>query len=165
MKLAASYGGRRSSGGALFCLHFPLELPSVPDKFSCRCEFSKPKTHHVFNNEDRHVFSPVVYADCEAYHFRSDDRSSRPRLHNGLLAGFQCPNLRKQLRISKWAFLQGAGHEKISYARRLCCRRRTINMPEGFFRFLVFTPNAGFPHGVLGCLSPMGARPSPPPCG
>ena len=34
-----------------------------------------------------------------------------------------------------------------------------------FLAFLVFTPSAGFPHGVTGRGRPIGERPSPPPCG
>lgn len=44
-------------------------------------------------------------------------------------------------------------------------RARTINFCDAFRLFLVFTPKAGFPQGVTGFLRPIGARPSPPPCG
>ncbi|EPJ16537.1 hypothetical protein CP02DC21_1980, partial [Chlamydia psittaci 02DC21] len=34
-----------------------------------------------------------------------------------------------------------------------------------FLVFLVLTPGAFLPHGVIGLLRPIGWRPSPPPCG
>src|SRR5688572_9034343 len=44
-------------------------------------------------------------------------------------------------------------------------RRFTMSFHEVFFRSLVFTPSAGLPHFVFGCLRPIGCLPSPPPCG
>ena len=41
----------------------------------------------------------------------------------------------------------------------------TIILLEDLFFFLVFSPRAGLPQGVIGPERPIGARPSPPPCG
>ena len=56
------------------------------------------------------------------------------------------------------ALLHGTGHNYRFLLSRamntsVCIRRR------------VFGPSAGLPHGVFGCVIPMPARPSPPPCG
>ena len=44
-------------------------------------------------------------------------------------------------------------------------RRRIIKLPLYFFALRVRSPRAGRPHGDTGCDRPIGARPSPPPCG
>ena len=53
----------------------------------------------------------------------------------------------------------------ISFRDYLPFLRRTINLPLAFLLFLVLTPNARLPHGVLGASRPTGHLPSPPPCG
>src|SRR5690606_8155904 len=44
-------------------------------------------------------------------------------------------------------------------------RRRMMYLSEGLFFFRVLKPRVGLPHGVIGDFRPMGAFPSPPPCG
>src|SRR5690554_1037901 len=48
---------------------------------------------------------------------------------------------------------------------RYFLRRRTIYLSVSLFFFLVLYPSVGLPHGDIGDLRPIGARPSPPPCG
>src|SRR5438552_13993825 len=47
---------------------------------------------------------------------------------------------------------------------RYLVRRRTISRLDGLFGLRVRLPIAGLPQGVCGC-PPIGALPSPPPCG
>jgi len=40
-----------------------------------------------------------------------------------------------------------------------------MNLFDAFFLSRVFNPKAGLPQGVTGVFLPIGAFPSPPPCG
>src|SRR5699024_12342289 len=44
-------------------------------------------------------------------------------------------------------------------------RSRTMYLLGGLLRLRVLYPSVGLPHGETGDLSPIGDRPSPPPCG
>src|SRR5690554_4994804 len=48
---------------------------------------------------------------------------------------------------------------------RYFLRRRTINLSDLLFFLRVLYPRVGLPQGVIGDLRPIGALPSPPPCG
>src|SRR5690606_21360751 len=48
---------------------------------------------------------------------------------------------------------------------RYFLRRWTINLSDGLFFLRVLYPRVGLPHGVFGVGRPIGALPSPPPCG
>lgn len=156
----------------------------MPREFCRWRKFSQFVSDHVFPHMHRNELFSVMHPKRKTDHFRRDRCGTRPCLDNGLVAGLHHSHFLQQFFVNVWTFSQTSCHVNEIFLPMhtdpsflktqmgvasyfflfflfLRCR---INLFV-CFRFLVFTPSACFPHGVLGYFMPMGDRPSPPPCG
>jgi hypothetical protein len=67
--------------------------------------------------------------------------------------------------LAKWSSINGPFLSDLAISYFFAFLDLTMYLFEAFFLFLVFTPRAFLPHGVIGEGLPIGDLPSPPPCG
>ena len=134
-----------------------------------RCKFTQLMSHHLLRNENGNVLLAIVDGDRVANHFRHNRRSPLPGFDHLFVAFYvKFLNFREKTICDKRPFFERTTHSWILVVlvnKVYFVRRRTISPLLRFFLLRVLAPRVGLPQGVTGPELPIGARPSPPPCG
>src|SRR5690348_10808810 len=119
-------------------------------------ELTELVTDHVLGDVNRNVAPAVMHGDRVAHHLREDRGITRPGAQHFLAAtGVHRGDALHQFRVDEGTLLQRATHYLTLFL--------TMNLSVAL-RWRVLLPMATLPHFVCGC-PPIGALPSPPPCG
>src|SRR5690606_33945544 len=123
---------------------------SVAGEGPRRRELAELVADHLFRDEDRNVFLPVVDAERQAHELRQDGGAAAPGL-NDLRATGRASGVRllEQITIDERAFPERACHLSRPYFFFFACRLDTMNLLVDLF-LRVFLPLVGFPQGVTG---------------